>query len=436
MSGALHRTPLFARHKALEATLVDFAGWEMPLRYKGGIIAEHLAIRTKAGLFDVSHMGRLAFRGAGALPFLRRMLTNDAARLAVGGSHYTILATETGGAIDDAYLYRFFEDEYLLVVNAAKSEADLAYLRVLARDADDIELADRTRELAMLALQGPLSEEILGGLVDDGALPEARRNSCSVASVAGARALVARTGYTGEPVCFELLVESDSAQRVWEALVDGGAEPAGLGARDTLRLEAGLPLYGHELGTDHSGMEIPIFACPPARHAVNLAASRGDFVGREALSRQHAALKRLRSKSEGAASRAPTRSFDRDARDGTEDALPRVIVALAVVGRSAPRAGERVVDGASGAHIGWVTSGAPVPYVLPNATGETRQGSSQHDRKPVTRPVALALVDAAIREGARVSIEARGKSRDAFVVPFHLRREGDRTVPVLYGSAK
>ena len=314
----LRRTPLYERHLAAGARIVDFSGWAMPIQYGAGIVAEHLATRRAAGLFDVSHMGRFTLRGAGALPFLQHVLTNNAAALDPLQAQYTIVPTPTGGAIDDAYLYRFTDDEYLLVVNAANREKDWAHFQtVLAgggatAGADEaagggaetpqadqatpdlppapgfgaVELVDRTAEIAMVALQGPRSREILSAVLTAGDLPEPLRNELSVARMGAAELRIGRTGYTGEPVCFELFVETAAAPRLWDALVAGGAQPAGLGARDTLRLEAGLPLYGQELGLDPVGDEIPIYAIALAPFAVSLSPSKGDFVGRVALARQ------------------------------------------------------------------------------------------------------------------------------------------------------
>nr|MCU0256054.1 hypothetical protein [Vicinamibacterales bacterium] len=254
---ALLRTPLYDRHVALSARMVEFGGWEMPVQYRSGIIGEHLATRNRAGLFDVSHMGRFVVGGADALPFLQHVLTSNAAALDVGQAQYTMVPTATGGAVDDAYLYRFVEDEYLLVVNAANREKDWAHFARHAGRFPALRLEDRTFELAMVALQGKASRDILAGLLAEGALPEPLRNELSVVRLStggGAEpseVMLGRTGYTGEPVCFELFVASAAAPALWDALVAAGAEPVGLGARDTLRLEAGLPLYGHELGLDH-----------------------------------------------------------------------------------------------------------------------------------------------------------------------------------------
>jgi aminomethyltransferase len=244
--------------------MVDFAGWDMPVQYSSGIIEEHLATRRGAGLFDVSHMGRFVFQGEGALPFLQHVLTNNAAALGVGdiGAQYTMIPTPSGGAVDDAYLYRFTRKEYLLVVNAANRKKDWEYFQSCLGCFPGVKMYDRTDELAMLALQGPRSRELLEGMADGGRFPEPARNAVGTVAVGEAEVLVARTGYTGEPLCFELFFQRKWGSAIWDRIIDRGATPAGLGARDTLRLEAGLPLYGHELGLDPEGREIPVMACP------------------------------------------------------------------------------------------------------------------------------------------------------------------------------
>ena len=293
VAGGLKRTPLYDRHVEAGARMVDFAGWEMPVHYAGGIIGEHLATRRHAGLFDVSHMGRFVLRGRGALPFLQHVLTNNAAALDVLQAQYTMVPTPTGGAVDDAYLYRFREDEYLLVVNASNRVKDWEHFHQLLLGFPDVELADETDEIAMLALQGSASRDILAGLIEHGRLPKPLRNELSIVTVGGAELRVGRTGYTGEPICFELFVAAGNAPALWDALVAAGAEPVGLGARDTLRLEAGLPLYGQELGLDPAGLEIPIMSCPLAAFAVSFSPLKADYVGRAALERQHAAYERI-----------------------------------------------------------------------------------------------------------------------------------------------
>lgn len=223
--------------------MVDFAGWAMPLDY-GSIKAEHLAVRQGAGLFDVSHMGEFWIEGPEALAFLEYVTTNKAARLKPGRAQYTMFPNATGGVVDDAYLYRPDDARYLLVVNAANVAKDWDHLQALSRDFD-VRLADRSDETALLALQGPEAEERLRDLcdVDLGAY---KKNSVFFARVAGKEAMLARTGYTGEDG-FEIFLKPEDAPHVFTALREAGARPAGLGARDTLRLEMGFPLYGHEL---------------------------------------------------------------------------------------------------------------------------------------------------------------------------------------------
>ncbi|MFQ5955506.1 MAG: glycine cleavage system aminomethyltransferase GcvT, partial [Kiloniellales bacterium] len=221
--------------------MVEFAGWHMPVHYKTGIIQEHLATRRRAGLFDVSHMGRFKITGKGAEDFLLSLLTNNARALEPAHAQYTFIATDSGGAVDDAYLYKLTEDDFLLVVNAGNRDKDWQWLERHMRQ-DGVAMTDVSDQLAMISLQGPESASILEGVVDKADLPENKRNRLAVAAIDGHHVVVARTGYTGESVCFELFVAADHAVRLWQTLVSLGAVPCGLGARDSLRLEAGLPL--------------------------------------------------------------------------------------------------------------------------------------------------------------------------------------------------
>jgi len=396
----LLRTRLYDRHVQLGARMVDFGGWDMPLLYPTGIVGEHLATRKTAGLFDVSHMGRLIVSGEGALDYLQHVLASNVGALDVGEAQYAVIPTETGGAVDDAYLYRFVEDEYLLVVNAANREKDLAHLRPLVQGFGEVQLTDRTEEMAMLALQGPQSRAILSGLIDAGELPEPRRNALSIVRMAGAEVRVSRTGYTGEPLCFEFFVDRDDAESVWDALAGAGAAPVGLGARDTLRLEAGLPLYGHELGDDKDGREIPVFACAPARLSVSFSSEKGDFIGRDALGRQREAYVRM---------------LERDY--GLRDALPRLIQPVAVMGRGVARAGGKVFR--EGEHVGYVTSGTMAPYW--QFDGEGLKAAPTGERE--LRSICLAYLDCEVLEGDAMTTEVRGGTADAVVVPHHLRGE-------------
>jgi aminomethyltransferase len=247
--------------------MVPFAGWEMPVQYQG-VIPEHQAVRTHAGVFDVSHMGQLEVRGAGTIPFVQRMLSNDIDRIEAGRAQYTLLLDEHGCPIDDLIAYRFADDHILLVVNAARVDADRDWLA--AHAPDDAELEDLSEGIAMLALQGP---DALA-LVD---LPDLPPFGFVDAEVCGVRAIVARTGYTGEPGV-ELMAAAEKVGPLWDAIVAAGATPAGLGARDTLRLEVCYPLYGNDLDDAHTALEAGLgWVC---------ALDRKDFVGADALRAQ------------------------------------------------------------------------------------------------------------------------------------------------------
>jgi len=241
----LLKTVFYEKHVNLGAKMVEFGGWDMPVQYKTGIVQEHLNTRKQAGLFDVSHMGRFIIGGPAALDFLQHGLSNNAAALEIEESQYTMIPDQNGGAIDDAYLYRFWEDEYLLVVNASNREKDWQHLNGFREKFGRLQLEDRTRQLCMLSLQGPKSKEILAGLLETGNLPEPLRNSLSTVQIGGSRVLVARTGYTGEPICFELFVDRQDALKIWDLLVQQGAMLAGAtggdagGAGSTRYLAAG-----------------------------------------------------------------------------------------------------------------------------------------------------------------------------------------------------
>ena len=408
------RTPLYDRHVALGAKMVDFAGWDMPIDYPTGVVAEHLATRRSAGLFDVSHMGRFSIAGPGALSFLQHVLSNNAAALDVGQSQYTIIPTETGGAVDDAYLYRFVKDEYLLVVNAANREKDWAHLATPIGAATaghgKVELLDRSERLAMISLQGPLSRNILTELMEAGSLPEPRRNELSAVTIADGEVRLARTGYTGEPLCFELFAPPEHILVLWDLLIEKGAVPCGLGARDTLRLEAALPLYGHELGIDPDGREIPVMSCPLAGSGVSFSAVKGDFVGREALLRQQTAYRRIL------------------ARDYSLMAnLPRLTRAVAVTERGVARAGSSVKR--DDRAVGWVTSGTMVPYWKRAGGGLDTDLADEHD----LRSICLAYLDSDIVVDDRVTIDIRGKDVEAVVVPYHMRSDAPPYArPIVY----
>ncbi|MDF1592825.1 MAG: glycine cleavage system aminomethyltransferase GcvT [Desulfobacterales bacterium] len=398
MTHQTQKTVFFDRHVSLGAEMVDFSGWQMPLQYGPGIVQEHLITRKSAGLFDVSHMGRFRIGASGALGFLQRMLTNNAAALQTGQSQYTLVPNKNGGAIDDAYLYRLAQNEYLLVVNAANRETVWRHLQQALKRSEKVDMRDQTEELTMLGLQGPLSKTILQGVLDSGSLPEPLRNYISPACIKGADVFIARTGYTGEPVCFELFVERRHALMLWNLLLERGAVPIGLGARDTLRLEAGLPLYGHELGLDPDGGEIPIFASNLSRFAVSFSPLKGNYIGRKFLESQFIALKEIMN-----------RNYSRS------ESLPRRIQPIALLDKGVARAGSRVFQQST--HVGVVTSGTMVPYWKFEGDGIE---SCLTDEKGL-RAIGLALIDSRINEGDSIQIEIRGKKMGARVVPYHLK---------------
>ena len=270
----LRRTPLYDEHKALGARLVDFSGWEMPVQY-GGIKAEHRAVRERVGLFDVSHMGEAVFRGPDAERAVQRLVTRDVSRLERGQAGYSAVCYEDGGTVDDVLVYRRPED-FLVVVNAANREKDLDHFRVYTQDLD-VEVADESDDWALLALQGPQATDLLQNLTD-AYLSTLRYYRSLEAEVAGIRAMISRTGYTGEDG-FEIYLSPGDAPRLWRELIEAGATPAGLGARDTLRLEAGMCLYGNELDPEITPLEAGI------GFAVHLDKEQG-FIGQDALIRE------------------------------------------------------------------------------------------------------------------------------------------------------
>ena len=239
MAQTLQRTPLHDRHVALGARMVPFAGWEMPVQYEG-VIQEHRAVRTDAGVFDVSHMGEIEVEGPRAHELLQGLLSNDLDRLGAGGAQYTLLTNEHGGIVDDLIAYRLDEHRYLLVVNAANRAADVAWLK--EREIAGSDVRDVSDEYALLAVQGPRAIERLG-------LPPAKPFTFAEAEIDGVEAMVNRTGYTGEDGC-ELLCMAEDAVRLWDAVLARGATPCGLGARDTLRLEVCYPLHGNDIGPE------------------------------------------------------------------------------------------------------------------------------------------------------------------------------------------
>jgi aminomethyltransferase len=401
----MKRTPLYKEHLKLGAKMVDFSGWEMPLNYAPGILAEHLTTRKFGGLFDISHMGRFRISGRGALPFMQHVLTNNAATLAPGEAQYTIIPNENGGAIDDAFLYRMNESEYLLVVNAANTEKDWTWLQKYRPDFPSLIFEDHTASIAMLSLQGPRTKAVLEAITGDiTKLPEPIRNRLVITEIQGTEVPIARTGYAGEPIGFELFPPADIAEPLFEKLLEVGSEagivPVGLGARDTLRLEAGLPLYGHELGSDTEGKEIPIFAIPAARIAVSLSPIKGNFVGREALTKQFQEIKlRLEDRLE-----APEQKL----------AVPKTVAMMTLCESGVARAGCPVyVDGNPTGHV---TSGTVVPYWKNEGSGVRARPGDNSNR----RAICLAYVNVDLEEGQTVQVMIRDKATEAIIIRKHI----------------
>ena len=253
---SLRRTPLYDRHVAAGARIVPFAGWEMPVSYEG-IREEHMCVRESAGMFDVSHMGQIETSGPDAHALLQRILSNDIESLAVGGAQYSVLCREDGGVLDDLFTYRLEPGRFLTVTNASNHERDLAWFRSHAEAFGDVEVADRLEDFAMLAVQGPGAREIVQAISDR---PLPARMTTASRVLAGASALVCGTGYTGEDGV-ELLVDPEHAPALWDEIVRRGAAPAGLGARDTLRLEVCFHLYGNDLTEDRGPIEAGLGWC-------------------------------------------------------------------------------------------------------------------------------------------------------------------------------
>ena len=273
MDAKLRQTPLHASHVRLGARMVGFAGWDMPVQY-AGVIAEHNAVRDSAGVFDVSHMGEITISGPDVAAYLNRLLSNDVTRLRKGRSHYTLICNEAGGVLDDAILYRLDENEYLLVVNAANADADWDWLRAQTGHLNPT-LTNASDSYCLLAVQGPRAEELLDpstGLD----LAKLRRTRIRRTTVFGHDVLIGRTGYTGEDGV-EIFASPEDAMTIWEAILALGVAPAGLGARNTLRLEAGMALHGHELGLDINPIEAGL--------AGVVAMKKGPFIGRDALTK-------------------------------------------------------------------------------------------------------------------------------------------------------
>lgn len=408
----LKRTQLYDVHVAAGATMVDFGGWEMPIQYPSGIIAEHLYTRQVCSLFDVSHMGRLLIEGPQRKEFLQHVLTSNVSALDLNMAQYCIIPNENGGAVDDAYLYLFQEDNYLLVVNAANIDKDLEHLN-RALSGFDCTITNISDQWASIAVQGPKSKEMLMTLTG-GVSPtkEPTKNSLGTVSLESHQARIAKTGYTGEPLGYEVYVRSEDAVWLWNRLVELGARPAGLGARDTLRMEASFPLYGHEMGVAPDGTEIPIFAVPLAKFAVSFSAQKGDFIGRAALERQHQAF---------------IRHMDRDF--SNMSALPRRIAPIALLDRGVMRAGMEIYKGDK--LVGWVTSGTMVPYFKTQGEGLSTVILEASGK----RAIGLCYIDSDVLVDDTVEVDIRGKRLKAVIPARHMSVGAPPFArPLLYGE--
>jgi aminomethyltransferase len=364
----LKRTPLFDVYKEYGGKTIDFGGWELPVQFSS-IKEEHEAVRTRAGLFDVSHMGEIEVKGPGSLAYLQKMMTNDISKLKNGGAQYTAMCYENGGTVDDLLVYKLEEDHYLLVVNASNIEKDFAWLKDHL-DAD-VEIDNLSEGMAQLALQGPAAENVLQKLANEQDLSQIGFFKFSEeVDLNGKKALISRTGYTGEDG-FEIYCKAEDVIGIWKDILEtgkwAGVVPCGLGARDTLRFEANLALYGQELSPEISPLEAGIgFAVKLNKEA--------DFIGKEAL-------KQLK-----------------------ENGLPRKLVGIEMIDRGIPRHGYPVYKG--DVQIGEVTTGTQSPTLKKN--------------------IGLVLIDSKETElGNEVEVEIRGKRLKAAVsaTPFYKREK-------------
>lgn len=362
----LKRTPLFHAYETFGAKTIDFGGWELPVQFSS-IKEEHEAVRTKAGLFDVSHMGEVDVKGQDALPFLQRLLTNDVSKLTDGKALYTAMCYEDGGTVDDLLVYQKEKNHYLLVINASNIEKDVDWL-LKHQGEDDVLITNVSDQTALLALQGPLAADIIKEVAGEEVTSLKPFMFLSKAEVASKEVLVSRTGYTGEDG-FEIYCQSEDAVHIWSALLEAGQPkgliPCGLGARDTLRFEARLPLYGQELTKDISPLEGGIgFAVKTDKEA--------DFIGKAALKKQK------------------------------EEGLKRKLVGIEMIDKGIPRTDYPVFSGEK--QVGIVTTGTQSPTLKKN--------------------VGLALIETSVAElGAEVEVQVRKKRLKAKIVatPFYKR---------------
>ena len=392
------KTPLYDVHVAEGGKMVPFAGYLLPVQYGTGVIQEHMAVRQQAGLFDVSHMGEILFTGPTALDTLNHLLTNDYSGMPVNKVRYGVMCNAQGGTIDDLVVYKFGEEAYLAVVNASNREKDYAHMAqnlLPGTKAEDI-----SDTVAQLALQGPKAPAILKSLLPEDQIPKGYYTALPRVEIQGIPCMISRTGYTGE-LGYEIYTANEDAPKLWKILREAGEAfgliPCGLGARDTLRLEAAMPLYGHEMGVDPDGQRMPIFAVPLAKFAVSFAPQKGDFIGRKALERQFDAFRRI---------------MNRDFSDCT--ALPRRILPIALLDRGVMRAGMAVYRGEK--QVGWVTSGTMVPYYV--AEGEGLE--TVITEETAKRAIGLCYVDSDVLTDDVVEVDIRGRRLKAVIPARHM----------------
>ncbi len=376
----LKRTPLYDAHVAAGGTMVDFGGWEMPIQYPAGIVKEHLFDRKHCGIFDVSHMGRLIVEGPERVAFLQKVLSSNVKALVPGRAQYCIIPNENGGAVDDAYLYMYEEDRYMLIVNASNTDKDLAHFAKYLPEFD-CTITNITDTYSSIAVQGPDSEKILKVLSGGAEISGPKKNDLNELDMEGHTVRVSKTGYTGDPIGWELFIDAKDVVWLWNRLIELGAQPTALGARDTLRLEAGLPLYGHEMGEDHAGNDMPIFAVSLAKFAVSFAEEKGDFIARDILL------------------------------DQKENGTAKKVMPIALIDRGVMRAGMDIFH--NGEHIGWVTSGTMVPYYNFDDEGKILDTTGK-------RSIGFAYIDSSITKEDVFEIDVRGKRLKAKVVAKHM----------------
>jgi aminomethyltransferase len=369
-SEELKRTPLYQAHIDLGGKMVDFGGWNMPVQYGAGVIEEHLRTRTQAGLFDVSHMGEIWVEGEDAIPFVNRLTTNDVTKLVDGQAHYSAITNENGGVVDDLLVYRFDRDKLLLVVNAGTTDKDWDWITSHKGD-ENITLTNASVDYCQIAVQGPLATVILEKLTDTD-LDAIRYYHFTVGRVDGVDAIISRTGYTGEDG-FEVYAATDKARQLWDKILDAGYYgtengilPAGLAARNTLRLEAGMSLYGHELSDEITPLEANLGWITKLQ--------KGPFTGSDKLAAQK------------------------------ENGISRRLVGFQMTDRGIARDGFDVYI--NGDKAGYVTSGSPAPFLQKNIGF-------------AFVPVEFANV------GQELKIDVRGKQLAAEVVPvpFYKRQK-------------